>query len=48
MTIPAGISGELVLDAREKVKLKELDGNQSRKHFELVGGTTVNLKLKYL
>jgi alpha-L-rhamnosidase len=48
MTIPAGISGELVLDAREKVKLKELDSNQSKKHFELEGGTSVNLKLKYL
>jgi len=46
--VPSGISGVLVLDAREKVKLKETAGNQTKKHYTLDGGTAVNLKLKYL
>ncbi len=48
ITVPAGISGVLVLDAREKTKLKETVTNQTKKHYELAAGATINLKLKYL
>jgi len=46
--VPLGISGELVLDSREKVKLKELTSVQNLKHYELAPGSTIELKLKYL
>ncbi len=47
LKIPVGISGELVLDEREKLKLKELYQREGKKAYELAGGHEVSLNLKY-
>ena len=49
--IPEGIKAILTLDAREKVKLKSLDTDKElkgKKQYELTGGNTYSLDLKYL
>jgi hypothetical protein len=47
LSIPKGISGELVLDEREKVKLKELFHTNCKRGFNLNGQVSVELKLKF-
>jgi alpha-L-rhamnosidase len=47
LKIPKGISGELVLDEREKLKLKELYRRNGKKAYELAGGQEVSFNLKY-
>ena len=47
LKIPKGISGELILDERENVKLNELGRQKGKKILELKGGDEIDLKLKY-
>jgi alpha-L-rhamnosidase len=47
LKIPQGISGELVLDEREKLKLKKLFIRDGKRAFELAGGQEVTLTLKH-
>ena len=51
LDIPAGIKAVLNLDSRENVKLKPLISNDSvkgKKQYELIGGKTYKLNLKYM
>jgi len=48
LNIPGGIRGELILDEKEKTKLKELSHQFGMKSYELEGGMNIELKLKYL
>ena len=47
LKIPEGLSGELVLDEREKLKLRELYHRDGKKSYELPGGQEVTLTLKH-
>jgi alpha-L-rhamnosidase len=47
LRIPKGISGELVLDEREKVKLKEVFHANGKRGFDLNGLVSIELKLKF-
>lgn len=47
LSIPKGISGELVLDEREQVKLKELFHEAGKRGFDLNGILSIELKLKF-
>lgn len=50
LTIPADITAVLTLDSRERVSLKPCEEADSsgKKAYEITGGQTVKLKLKYL
>lgn len=47
LKIPDGISGELVLNEKETLKLKELYHRDGKKAFELAGGQEVTFILKH-
>ena len=48
LTIPNKISGMLIVDEREKLKLKVIGQGEGKKNYELAPGASYNLKLKYL
>ena len=51
LSAAAGIKAVLNLDSRENVKLKPLISNDSvkgKKQYELIGGKTYKLNLKYM